>query len=101
MLASFLISSIWRSRAKVAAIRLAFVVVLALMAAVFVRHGVAEGVYGSYGEGINVGAYASTSEKFLWKENDGMPVQAPVKPSDRELVWPHGQARRNSGPPSY
>lgn len=73
LLASFLISSIWRSRAKVAAIRLAFVVVLALMAAVFVRYGVAEGVYGGNSEGINVGAYASTSEKFLWKETEGMP----------------------------
>lgn len=72
LLASFLISSIWRSRAKVAAIRLAFVVVLALMAAVFVRYGVAEGVYGGNSEGINVGAYASTSEKFLWKETEGM-----------------------------
>lgn len=73
LLASFLISSIWRSRAKVAAIRLAFVVVLALMAAIFVRYGVAEGVYGSSSEGINVGAYASTSEKFLWKESEEMP----------------------------
>ena len=72
LLASFLISSIWRSRAKVAAIRLAFVVVLALMAAVFVRYGVAEGVYGGNSEGINVGTYASTSEKFLWKETEGM-----------------------------
>ena len=71
--ASFLISSIWRSRAKVVAIRLVFIVVLASMAAFFVRFGIAEGVYGSHGEGINVGAYASTSEKFLWKENDGMP----------------------------
>ncbi|MDA8533875.1 hypothetical protein N9K41_02500 [Burkholderiaceae bacterium] len=71
--ASFLISSIWRSRAKVVAIRLVFVVVIASMAAFFVRFGVAEGVYGSHGEGINVGAYASTSEKFLWKENDEVP----------------------------
>ncbi len=71
--ASFLISSIWRSRAKVAAIRLAFVVVVALLAAVFVRYGLAEGVYGSSSKGINVGAYASTSEKFLWKESEEMP----------------------------
>ncbi len=44
LLASFLISSIWRSKAKVAAIRLTFVVVLTLLAAVFVRFGISDGV---------------------------------------------------------
>ena len=68
LLASFLISSIWCSRMKVVAIRLAFVVVLALMAAVFVRFGIAEGVYGGNSDGITVGAYT-----FLWKESDGIP----------------------------
>lgn len=65
--ASFLISSIWRSRVKVAAIRLAFVLGLAFMAAVFVRFGVAEGVYGGDSEGMNVGAY-------IWKETEEIPT---------------------------
>ena len=74
LLASFLISSIWRSRAKVAAIRLTFVVVVTLLAAVFVRFGISEGVYGSNSERINVGAYTSTAEKFYWNESDGVPT---------------------------
>ena len=74
LLSSFLISSIWRSRAKVAAIRLTFVVVVTLLAAVFVRSGMAEGVYGRNSDGMNVGAYTSATEKFLWNESDGVPT---------------------------
>ena len=69
LLASFLISSIWRCRAKAVAIRLVFVVVIALLAAVFMRFGIAEGVYGD-----SVGANTSIFEEFLWKENDGIPL---------------------------
>lgn len=74
LLASFLISSIWRSRAKVALIRLAFIVVIALLAAVFVLFGMTEGVYGSNLEKMNVGAYQSEAEKFHWNESDRMPT---------------------------
>lgn len=73
-LASFLISSIWRSKAEVAAIRLTFVVVVTLLAAVFVRFSIAEGVYSSNSEGVNVGAYTSTAEKFHWNESNGVPT---------------------------
>jgi peptidoglycan biosynthesis protein MviN/MurJ (putative lipid II flippase) len=69
LLASFLIASIWRCRAKAVAIRLVFVVVIALLAAVFMRFGIAEGVYGD-----SVGANTSIFEEFLWKENDGIPL---------------------------
>lgn len=74
LLVSFLISSIWRSRAKVALIRLAFIVAIALLAAVFVRFGMTEGVYGSNLEKMNVGAYQSEAEKFHWNESDRMPT---------------------------
>ena len=73
--ASFLISSIWCSRMKVVAIRLAFIAGIALMAVVIVRFGIAGGVYVGKSEGFNFGAYTSTSEKFLWKENDGIRAQ--------------------------
>ncbi len=74
LLASFLISSIWRSRVKFVSIRLMFLVVVTLLAAVFVRFGIAEGVYSSNSEGMNVGAYTSITEEFHWNESDGVPT---------------------------
>jgi putative peptidoglycan lipid II flippase len=76
--ASFIVSSIWRSSIRQIAVRFMFIVLLAALAVGFARVGTAVGVYGENRSTLNIGAYralsSESSEQFEWKATEDVPA---------------------------